>query len=65
MPKTEIPVYVKLTKEQIENWRRVMPILLGCSGAAMSDEDVQKLHDAYQKRINEDFQAEPYDKTRS
>lgn len=39
----------KLTPEQIENWKRAFPEFWFCT-----DEQIQKLRDEMQRRINED-----------
>lgn len=42
-----------LTDEQIQNWRRVMVYMIGPYALIMSKEEIQRLHDKMQARVNE------------
>ena len=43
----------KLTPEQIENWRRIFIMQFGPYALIMSPEEIQRVRDKMQKRINE------------
>ena len=43
----------KLTDEQIENWRKVLSTTLGPYALIMPKEEVQKMKDKMQEKINE------------
>lgn len=46
---------VKLTPEQIKNWRKsVLPIMFGPFATTMTDNEIQKIRDAIQKTIEEE-----------
>lgn len=42
-----------LTDEQIENWRRVMVSVIGPYALFMSKEEIQRLRDRMQSKLNE------------
>ena len=41
-----------MTKEQIENWRKVLVLTFGPYALIMPDEDIIKLRDKMQDKIN-------------
>lgn len=41
---------MKLTKEQIENWRRILTGMVGPYALIMSDEEIQVLKDEFQAK---------------
>lgn len=43
----------KLNKEQLDNWRKMIPVLFGIPGTFLSDGQVQKLRDKMQKIMDE------------
>lgn len=43
-----------LSKEQIENWRRVLFTMVGSYALIMPEEDVQRMRDEMQSRFGED-----------
>lgn len=48
----------KLTKEQINNWRKVMPSLFGVTGDIFPDDAIQKFKDNLQENINKEEKDE-------
>ena len=43
---------MKLTSEQIENWRLAMLPVIGPYALVMSEEDIQSMRDKLQKRLD-------------
>jgi hypothetical protein len=43
----------KLSPEQIQNWRRVLPSILGPLAQALSDEDIQRFRDDMQRQTDD------------
>jgi hypothetical protein len=43
-----------LTDNQIENWRKVLSTSIGVMAFMLDKEEIQNIHDLYQKRISEE-----------
>ena len=44
-----------MTDEQIENWRKVLSMILGPYALMMPKEDVQKMRDKMQEHVDKDI----------
>ena len=42
----------KLSTEQVENWRRVLLMMVGPYALMMSEDEIQKYRDEMQKKVN-------------
>ena len=45
---------MSLTPEQIKNWRKVLCVTLGPYALICSDEEIIKIHDSLQTRLNQE-----------
>ena len=43
---------VKLSQEEIKNWRKILCITIGGYALIMSDSEVQNMKDEYQQKVN-------------
>ena len=53
---------MKLTKEQIKNWRKLLSLTLGPYAFLAPDEEIQEIRDKLQKQVNDELDEIPKEK---